>query len=143
MLKSVLIGVDGSPYGNSAIDLGIRWARLFDASLVGLGVVDEPEICGPEAVPLGGMAYKRYRDESLLVEVHLKVGRALDEFSARSAEAGVIQLYSTRIVLRHRDIQNFADSRGAKDSKEDNTLRSQVTAIRNHQEPSTPESEFT
>jgi len=27
-----------------AIDLGIRWARQFDAMLVGLGVVDLPSI---------------------------------------------------------------------------------------------------
>lgn len=89
MLKSILIGVDGSSFGTAAIDLGVEWARRFDAALVGLGIVDEPEIRGPEAVPLGGMAYKQHRDESLLFEAHLNIGRALENFRSRSEAAGV------------------------------------------------------
>jgi hypothetical protein len=58
MLKSILIGLDGSAYSTTALELGIRWARRFDALLVGLGVIDEPTIRGPEPVPLGGAYYK-------------------------------------------------------------------------------------
>jgi nucleotide-binding universal stress UspA family protein len=47
MLKSVLIGLDGSDYSTAAVELGIRWAKQFDALLVGLGIIDEPTIRGP------------------------------------------------------------------------------------------------
>ena len=35
MLRSILVGLDGSEHGDSALELGIRWARRFDALLVG------------------------------------------------------------------------------------------------------------
>lgn len=52
MLRSILVGVDGSAYSVAAMELGIRWEQRFDALLVGLGVIDEPTIPSPEAVPL-------------------------------------------------------------------------------------------
>ena len=42
MLKSILIGLDGSPTCEAAVDLGIQWAKRFDALLIGLAVVVEP-----------------------------------------------------------------------------------------------------
>ena len=44
MLKSLLIGLDGSEDGRSVLELGLRWAKRFDALAVGLAVVDEPGI---------------------------------------------------------------------------------------------------
>lgn len=89
MLKSILIGVDGSSFGTAAIELGIRWAQHSDTLLVGLGVVDQPTICGSEAVPLGGMAFKEHRDQTLLAEARQKVERAMQAFSSRCAAARV------------------------------------------------------
>lgn len=62
MLQSLLLGLDGSAYNAAALALGIRWAQHCGAVLVGMGVVDEPTICHPEPVPLGGSAYKHERD---------------------------------------------------------------------------------
>jgi len=42
MLKSILIGLDDSPDCEAAVDLGIQWAKQFDALLIGLAVVVEP-----------------------------------------------------------------------------------------------------
>jgi nucleotide-binding universal stress UspA family protein len=89
MLKSILVGVDGSTFGDGAVDLGIRWARRYGAALVGLGVVDEPTICGPEAVPLGGAAYKSERDESRLADARRKVKDALRSFTSKCATGSV------------------------------------------------------
>ena len=54
MLKGILVGLDGSPFSESAVELGIRWAKRHDALLVGLGIIDEPTICGPKPVPVAG-----------------------------------------------------------------------------------------
>jgi nucleotide-binding universal stress UspA family protein len=89
MLKSILIGLDGSAYSTAAVELGIQWARQFDALLVGLGVIDEPTIRGPEPVPLGGVYYKRHRDDVRMHEAQVKVEQFLERFTMRCAEAGV------------------------------------------------------
>ena len=44
MLSSILVGLDGSDYSHSAIEVGIYLARKTGALLVGLGIVDEPTI---------------------------------------------------------------------------------------------------
>lgn len=44
MLRSILIGLDGSEDGGSARELALRWARQWDALLIGVTVVDEPGI---------------------------------------------------------------------------------------------------
>jgi nucleotide-binding universal stress UspA family protein len=89
MLKSILIGLDGSDYSAAAIDFAILWARRFDALLVGLGVVDEPTIRGPELVPLGGASYKRHRDDVRVREARVRVEQFLERFALRCSEAGV------------------------------------------------------
>lgn len=89
MLRSLLVGVDGSASGEAAISLGIRWARAFDAALFGIGIIDRPTICGPQAVPLGGMAFKDARDEALLTEARQKVERALQSFAASCMDAAI------------------------------------------------------
>jgi nucleotide-binding universal stress UspA family protein len=89
MLTSILIGLDGSTYSNVAVELGIQWAKRFNALLVGLGIVDEPTICKREAVPLGGAVYKRERDERLLADGRRKVEEFLERFAAQCAAAGV------------------------------------------------------
>jgi nucleotide-binding universal stress UspA family protein len=38
MLRSVLVGVDGSEYSAAAVELGIQWAQHSGAVLVGLDV---------------------------------------------------------------------------------------------------------
>ena len=78
MLRSVLVGVDGSAYSTAAVELGIQWAQRSGAVLVGLGVIDVPTICKPEPVPLGGSAYKVHRDASLLADASRKVGQFLE-----------------------------------------------------------------
>lgn len=79
MIRSILIGLDGSEHSTAATEFGIRWARKFDALLVGLGVVDEPTIRGPETV---------YEEETLTAARH-RVEEFLQKFALRCAEAEV------------------------------------------------------
>lgn len=89
MLRTVLIGLDGSEYSTAASELAIRWARRSGALLVGLGVVDEPAICRPESVPLGASQYKEHRDRALLARASRRVETFLEQFALRCSEAGV------------------------------------------------------
>jgi nucleotide-binding universal stress UspA family protein len=89
MLKTILIGLDGSPYSTSAVDLGIQWARRFDAMVVGLGIIDEPSITRPEPVPLGAGHYKHQADATRLHRAHRQVEQFLGQFALRCQEAGV------------------------------------------------------
>jgi len=89
MLKSILLGLDGSPSADAALELGIQWAKRFDALLAGLGIVDEAAIRAPEPEPIGGGYYKHERDEELVQAAHRAMEQVLERFAARCAEAGV------------------------------------------------------
>jgi nucleotide-binding universal stress UspA family protein len=88
MLKSILIGVDGSPSSTAAVELGIQWAKRFNALLVGIGIVDDTTIYTPEAETFG-VDYNWEQDEQRLREAHDKVKQLLASFTERCAETGV------------------------------------------------------
>lgn len=89
MLRSMLVGIDGSEYSMAAVELGIQWAQRSGAVLVGLGIIDAPTISKPEPMPLGGSAYRAHRDASLLADASHKVERFLEHCARRCAEADV------------------------------------------------------
>jgi nucleotide-binding universal stress UspA family protein len=89
MLRSILVALDGSAYSDAAVGLGIDWAMRFDASLVGVGVLDEPGITKPVPVPIGVGAYKKAWDEARLADATAHVRRALADYLARATAAGV------------------------------------------------------
>lgn len=89
MLRSILVPLDGSAYGDTAVTFAIHWAKLSGASLTGLALVDESEIVGNEAVPAGAAHYKRHRDKVLIEEAHQKATALVADFVARCQRAGV------------------------------------------------------
>lgn len=104
MLKSILVGLDGSQYSEVALELGIEWAKRCDALLVGLGIVDEPTIRSPEPIPLGGSAYRLERDEYRIAEARGKVERFLDSFNERCDQAGVSCKVIDEVGLPYKEI---------------------------------------
>lgn len=109
MLRSILIGLDGSACSSAAIELGIRWARRFDALLVGLGIVDEPTICKREPVPIGAVHFKVERDRHLLAHARRRVGAILEDFARRCDVEGVT--YKVLEDVGTPDIQIMQKSR--------------------------------
>ena len=89
MLRSILVGLDGSPWSEAATTLAVEWGVRFGARLLGLGVVDEPSIDRAEAVPMGAYAFKKRLTETRLADAHHRVLQFLEEFRARSVSAGV------------------------------------------------------
>jgi nucleotide-binding universal stress UspA family protein len=90
MIRSLMVGLDGSAQSSSATRLGIEWARRTGALLAGLAVVDEPTIAASAPVMLGGPPYADpvlYRER--MADARRQVGQFLDQFALRCAEAGV------------------------------------------------------
>ncbi|MBX6312971.1 MAG: universal stress protein [Isosphaeraceae bacterium] len=88
MLRSILVGLDGTPDGEAAVELGLRWAQRFEAALVGIGVVDEPGIHGAEEFLVGQAFFNRLNRE-LLAEIRQRLGEAARRFLQRCGEVGV------------------------------------------------------
>lgn len=88
MLKTILVGLDGSETGKAALGLAMRWAKQYDALLVGIGCIDEPGLHGPEEF-LAGPTYFERLNESLLADVRNRVEGTLSRVALRCAEAGV------------------------------------------------------
>jgi len=99
MLRSMLVGLDGSAHSTAAVELGLRWAQRSDALLVGLGIVDEPTIRAPEPVSIGGTAYKAQRDDSRVAEARQRVQQFLGHFTRRCDEVGVAYLIQEDVGL--------------------------------------------
>ncbi|EAQ81017.1 hypothetical protein DSM3645_20637 [Blastopirellula marina DSM 3645] len=98
MIRSVLLALDASEASQAALQLTIRFCRDHsqreDMSnvaihLTGVAVVDTPNICGPMAVPLGAVTYKKDRDEVLLAKANAEAEVILAKFEADCAAAGV------------------------------------------------------
>jgi nucleotide-binding universal stress UspA family protein len=103
-LRQILVGLEGSPDTEAVIELSLRWARATGARLVGLGVIDEPTIRGPEPVPLGASHYKHEWDESRLAEARHRIADFLHDFGRRCADHGVAGDVLTRVGVPHEQL---------------------------------------
>ena len=88
MLRSLLVGLDGTDDCAAAIDLGINWAKRFDCLLVAIGVVDEPSIRGSRPEGQVSRSYQGAYDQ-LLKTARRKVDLALENFSIRCSDEQV------------------------------------------------------
>jgi nucleotide-binding universal stress UspA family protein len=89
MIKQTLVCLEGSPSCTSATQTAIAIAREHQGSLVGLAIVDEPDIRAGAATGFGGTTFKRERDEALLADAHKQATDWLALFERRCREAGV------------------------------------------------------
>lgn len=89
MIKDILVCLEGSASSERATDLAIEIARELTARLMGLAIVDEPDIRAGAATGIGGASFKQRRDEVLLEDAHKKVADWLLIFEARCRDAGI------------------------------------------------------
>jgi len=141
MLGSILIGLDRPNHCAALVELGIRWARQSGATLVGLGIIDEPGVRAIEpAFPVGGkpgvdpVYYRGY--DSRLAELDREAVQLLEQFATRCAESGVGHREVKLVGSPHQVIERQAEScdlivlaRGShfrfttRDSEQDETLK--------------------
>jgi nucleotide-binding universal stress UspA family protein len=89
MLKGILVGLDGSPFSDSALSLAIRWAKACGAMLAGQAIIDRPGITAPEAVPAGSGFFRMFGDDKKIAEAKAKADSLIEWFTSRCVEAGV------------------------------------------------------
>jgi len=82
MLRSMLIGLDGSPSSDPAVELAIAWAKRFGSLVVGVGVVDEPGLRGTQHEGRINPSYQAAYQQ-LLTEARHHVEQALEKFAIR------------------------------------------------------------
>ncbi len=80
MIKSILVALDESPSSDAAKKLGVHLAKTYKTALSGIGILDEPWIAAPEAIPLGGAAFKVEIDAQLLSTAKRHVAKLEKEF---------------------------------------------------------------
>ena len=85
----ILICLEGSASTQRAIDLAIDLARTLPAGLVGLAIVDAPDIVAGAATSIGGASYRRDRDAALLADARDHARAWIADFLARGRAAGV------------------------------------------------------
>ena len=86
MLRSILVALDDSEASKAAQEVAIDLAKRFRAQITGFAVLDRPHITAPTPVGIGGLAYKRHRDQVMLQQAHTFLERLERRFEA-SAEA--------------------------------------------------------
>src|SRR5262249_29440104 len=89
MIKEILVCLEGSASTDSATRTAIALAEERAATLVGLAVVDEPDIRAGAATGIGGSTFKRERAEALLADAKKHAAEWLALFERRCSEARV------------------------------------------------------
>jgi nucleotide-binding universal stress UspA family protein len=89
MMADILVCLEGSPGTERATGVAIELARDLGARLVGLALVDEPDIRAAEMTGIGGSAYKLQRDQALLADAEARAQEWTAAFAQRCRQAAV------------------------------------------------------
>ena len=80
--SKILLGLDGSPHAEAAIEYACQLALNHNATITGVAIIDQPGIqssSGP--VPIGGAHYDVKLEDQLLEETQTKAKAILDGFA--------------------------------------------------------------
>ncbi len=91
MLKRIVVGLDGSPYSDSAVSFACSLAQKYNSTVIGVGVVDLPDIekhIGPGGPPGSGIYAKRLK-ETKVHDALEKVKGFLKSFEEQCSSFGV------------------------------------------------------
>jgi len=89
MIKEALVCLESSPSSETATRLALSIAAEHGAPLVGLAIVDEPDIRAGAATGIGGASFKHERDEALVADARKRAADCLALFERRCREASV------------------------------------------------------
>lgn len=94
MIRSILVALDDTSSSQIARRFAIKMAKHRKAKLAGLGIVDRPWLTAPEAVPIGGAAFKAELDQQLVEEARAHIRKIEREFKKESQDSKI----ETRII---------------------------------------------
>ena len=109
MLKRILIVVDESDASYAAKLYAIKLAKQKKCKLTGIGIIDIPWITAAQPEPLGGGAYKIYRDQEVISKTHHKVKELLKDFEEMSNKEKVDCLIFEREGWPASEIENLSE----------------------------------
>jgi nucleotide-binding universal stress UspA family protein len=89
MIAKILICIEGSPSATSATSVAIEAAQRLAATLVGMAIVDEPDIRAGTPTSIGGASFKHERDDVLVADAHKHAALWLTTFVERCQAAGL------------------------------------------------------
>jgi nucleotide-binding universal stress UspA family protein len=89
MIKRILVGLGGTPFTTTAIERSIELARLHDAQLTGITVVDIEKLSKVGPVPMGAGAYAQKLKKHRVEETQKNIEKAVENFESRCTEAGI------------------------------------------------------
>jgi nucleotide-binding universal stress UspA family protein len=89
MLRSLLVALDETPAGAAAIEFALRLAKIHNARLRGLAVIDRDFVAPPSPGRAGAMFYKERADAARLAEARARDERLGRGFVETCARAGV------------------------------------------------------
>ena len=104
MLKSILVGLDGSLYSDVAVELGIQWAKNFHALLVGIGIVNDRAFQQLDLESRGEGNYPLEIAAELMTQGHQKAKQVLERFAERCVEADVAYNLLQDVGLPYEEI---------------------------------------
>lgn len=91
MIRRILIPLDPSPYTDSALNLGCVIAKVYNAEVTGLVILDIPGIehsIGP--VPIGGIHLSERLQKEKKEEAHQRIEELLKKFKNKCVAEGVV-----------------------------------------------------
>lgn len=129
MLRSMMIGLDGSAYSEAAIELAIRWATRFQCPVTGIGIIDEPGIASSQS----SVSPRQDGYDLLVDEARRHIGQLLDQFAFRCNQSGIEH-------RQHRDSGAPYEQIIAETQAFDLLLLGQHTYFRNQMAPGSDDS---
>jgi nucleotide-binding universal stress UspA family protein len=90
VIRRILIPLDPSPYSESALNLACTIAKIYDAEVTGIVVLDIPGIedsIGP--VPIGGIHMAEKLEKGKKEEAKLRIDQLIKKFKTKCAKEGV------------------------------------------------------
>ena len=89
MITRLLLAIDDTPSSRQAQALGLALARAHKAAIEGLAIVDTAWIFRPQAVGVGGTAYRVHAEETELRAARREAGAAAEALRQEMAAAGI------------------------------------------------------
>jgi nucleotide-binding universal stress UspA family protein len=90
VIRRILIPLDPSPFSESALILGCNIAKVYNAEVTGMVILDIPGIensIGP--VPIGGIHLAEKLENEKKEEAKIRIEALLDKFKTKCTEEGV------------------------------------------------------
>jgi nucleotide-binding universal stress UspA family protein len=90
MIKRILLGLGGTPFTDVAIERAVELAKLHDAIITGVTVVDTKQLTQVGPVPLGGGAYAAKLREQRLTVTEERIEKAIEKFKEKCKEFDIL-----------------------------------------------------